>query len=121
MLASTLSSVPALTDLIRTHLIPEGSRLSTAWNLSRSDRAHRVGNEFRVEAPGAYFFSWKREGARWQLVDVSIPQHVIEAAAISGENPVIERKVQVFAHPNSSDRATESSERPVETATASPD
>ena len=100
-LAATLSDLPAITQLIRTHIPVEGSRIAAAWNLARSDNGEWVSaNEYRVKAPGDYVFSWRRATTSWQLVDVSIPPHVIEAASITGESPVIEPLVETFTHPN---------------------
>jgi hypothetical protein len=99
-LAAKLSNVSAVTNLIRTHLPANGSRLAAAWHLASSDNSAWVSaSAFRVHAPGDYVFSWKRRGLGWQLVDVEIPQHVIEAAAITGEQPIIEPQVEVFKHP----------------------
>jgi hypothetical protein len=99
-LAAELSNIGAVTSLIRTHLPANGSRLAAAWDLASSDSSAWVSaNAFQAHAPGDYVFSWKRRGLGWQLVDVQIPQHVIEAAAITGEQPVIEPQVEVFKHP----------------------
>ncbi|MET0292642.1 MAG: hypothetical protein ABW136_09795 [Steroidobacteraceae bacterium] len=102
-LADELSNVAAVTDLIRTHLPVHGSRVAAAWHLMKSDEGRRDGGDYRVSAPGGYEFHWARRGASWQLMDVAIPQHVIEAAAITGEDPVIQPAVQTFSHPNYQD------------------
>jgi hypothetical protein len=105
-LADEISHAASVTDLIRTHLPAQGTRLATAWRLMRSGTGHWAsGADYRIPATGGYEFGWQRLGARWQLVDVSIPPHVIEAAAITGPDPVIEPEVQVFKHPN--ERTTE--------------
>lgn len=99
-LAAELSNPRAVTDLIRTHIPANGSRLAAAWSLARSDSSvWASAGTFSVAAPGGYVFTWKRRGLGWQLVNVEIPQHVIEAAAISGEQPIIEPEVEVFKHP----------------------
>lgn len=99
-LAAQLSTLPAVTELIRSHLPANGSRLGAMqalWN--STDREWISASEYRVTTTGDYQFSWKRHADGWRLAKVSIPQHVLEAAAISGPSPVIQPEVQVFKHP----------------------
>lgn len=99
-LADALSNVAAVTDLVRSHLPVESSRLAVAWHLVRSGEGDLLPDGvYRINATGDYTFTWQRHRASWKLVDVSIPSHVIESAAISGESPVIQPEVESFKHP----------------------
>jgi hypothetical protein len=99
-LAAQLSTLPAVTELIRSHIPANGSRLGAMQALWNSEHREWISaSEYRVTTTGDYQFTWKRHADGWRLAKVSIPQHVLEAASITGPFPVIEPQVQVFKHP----------------------
>lgn len=99
-LAAQLSTLPAVTELIRSHMPANGSRLGAMQALWNSEQRTWVSaGEYQVTTTGDYHFTWKRHADGWRLAKVSIPQHVLEAAAITGPSPVIQPDTVTFKHP----------------------
>lgn len=99
-LAAQLSNLPAVTELIRSHLPANGTRLGGTLALWNSEhREWLSASEYQVTTTGDYHFTWKRHADGWRLAKISIPQHVLEAAAITGPSAVIQPDVQTFKHP----------------------